>query len=196
MNDQEKILIPPELYNIINEIDDLIYIITDKDNLIDLLIFLKNDENFNCSMLTDLSAIDYLGREKRYEIIYNLLSIKNNKRFIIKIEIDENDSINSIHDIYKAALWYEREVWDMYGIEFINHPDMRRILTDYNFVGYPLRKDFPLTGYSEVRYDNEKKKVIYEPVALMQEYRNFDFSSPWIGPEYIIDENNKSTESK
>ena len=129
----------------------------------------------------DLTAIDYPSRDNRFDIIYILLSMKKNERVIVKTSIKVKDDIESITSIHKAANWYERECYDLFGINFINHPDLRRIMTDYNFEGHPLRKDFPLTGHNEVRYDDLEKKVIYEPVKLTQEYRNFDYMSPWEG---------------
>lgn len=152
-----------------------------KQNSKKLINDLKIDEEFKFTILTDITAVDYPDRDKRFELVYNLLSIYENIRLLIKIEISDNEKIESIIDIFDAASWYEREVWDMFGIVFDGNNDLRRILTDYEFKGHPLRKDFPLTGYEEVRYDNDQKKVIYEPVQLMQDYRNFDFVSPWEG---------------
>lgn len=138
------------------------------------------------NLLTDLTAVDYPENTERFEMIYNLLNIFDNKRIIIKFKVADKKTVDSIADIFSAAIWYEREVWDMFGIEFKNSPDHRRILTDYEFEGHPLRKDFPLTGFKEVRYDEKKQEVIYEPVSLQQEFRNFDFMSPWEGAKYII----------
>ena len=142
---------------------------------------LKEDSNFKFDQLIDLTAIDYPSREKRFDVIYLLLSMTFNQRLLIKTSIDESESIESIISIHRAADWYERECYDLFGIQFLNHPDLRRIMTDYNFEGHPLRKDFPLTGHTEVRYDDLEKKVVYEPVKLTQEYRNFDYMSPWEG---------------
>ena len=157
-----------------------------------LLEDLKTLNNLNFNMLLDITAVDYPQRAKRFEIIYNLLSLKNHLRIRIKIFVNDNEIIPSISKLFKSANWYEREVWDMYGISFNEHPDLRRILTDYGFNGYPLRKDFPLTGHSEVRYSEGKKKVVYEPVKLDQEYRDFDFESPWEGTEYIKKQTKKN----
>lgn len=148
-----------------------------------ILGYLK-EQKFN--LLTDLSAVDYPENHQRFEIIYNLLNIYDNKRIIIKFSVEDQKSIESVADIFSASVWYEREIWDMFGIHFDNSPDLRRILTDYDFEGHPLRKDFPLTGFNEVRYDETQKKVIYEPVTLTQEFRNFDFMSPWEGAKYIL----------
>ena len=156
-----------------------------KENILQIFNELKDNELFNFDQLIDITAIDYPSKEKRFEIIYILLSMKRNKRIILKTSIDENESLDSITQIYKASDWYERECYDLFGVKFNNHPDLRRIMTDYNFEGHPLRKDFPLTGHNEVRYSEDHKKVIYEPVKLEQNYRNFDFESPWEGTEYI-----------
>ena len=155
------------------------------ENILKLFQELKNNELFSFDQLIDITAIDYPSREKRFELVYILLSMKKNKRIILKTAINENDSIDSIIEIFKSSDWYERECYDLFGIKFKNHPDLRRILTDYGFEGHPLRKDFPLTGHSEVRYSEEKKKVINEPVKLEQNYRNFDYESPWEGTKYI-----------
>ncbi len=159
-----------------------LYIFTGKFE--DLHIFIseiKNNHQLKFSILTDLTATDYPDKDHRFELVYNLLSLKNNIRIIIKIPISGNIAVESITNIYSAANWYEREVWDMYGIKFLNHSNLERLLTDYGFEGHPLRKDFPLTGFKEVRYDQTSAKVIYEDVSLPQEYRDFDFMTPWQG---------------
>lgn len=153
--------------------------------------FLKNNENCQFRQLTDIAGADYPERANRFEVIYHFLSFKHNIRIRVKVEISENDSIQSITSIFPSANWFEREAFDMYGIQFKGHPDLRRILTDYGFEGYPLRKDFPLTGNVEVRYSEIEKKVIYEPVKLQQDYREFDIQSPWEGTKYT-DEDSKS----
>ncbi len=158
---------------------------TSVNNIIDVIKFLKLDDKFKFKQLIDIAAIDYPNEEKRFELVYLLLSIENNLRVKISIKFETNEKIPSIVKIFPSANWMEREIFDMYGIKFINHPDLRRILTDYNFKGHPLRKDFPLTGFNEVRYSEKEKKVIYEPVKLEQNYRNFDFSSPWEGTNYL-----------
>ena len=158
---------------------------------------LKEDTNLLFDQLIDVTAIDYPSREKRFDIIYLLISLTLNQRILVKTSIDESTVLESITIIHKAANWYERECYDLFGIQFSNHPDLRRIMTDYNFEGHPLRKDFPLTGHTEVHYDDLEKKVVYEPVKLAQEYRNFDYMSPWegfdnklIGDEKSSEENN------
>nr|AEP43428.1 NADH dehydrogenase subunit 9 [Phytophthora inundata] len=147
--------------------------------LIPILIFLKNHTNSQFKILSEICAVDYINKKKRFEIIYNLLSIRFNSRLKVKITINELQPVDSIINIYKAANWCEREVWDMFGIFFSNHPDLRRILTDYGFEGYPLRKDFPLSGFLEVFYNELKKRVVYEPISLSQQYRLFEFNNPW-----------------
>ncbi len=146
--------------------------------------FLKLDERLRFKQLMDIAAIDYPNEEKRFELVYIFLSIENNIRIKVSTKFEINEKVSSITKIFPSANWMEREVFDMYGIKFVNHPDLRRILTDYNFKGHPLRKDFPLTGFNEVRYSEKEKKVIYEPVKLEQNYRNFDFNSPWEGTKY------------
>ena len=153
----------------------------DKEFVYSFIKVLKEHENLKFKQLIDITAIDYPSREFRFEIVYILLSLSLNQRIVIKTLLKENDSIGSITNLYKSVNWYERECYDLFGIKFINHPDLRRIMTDYNFEGHPLRKDFPLTGHSEVHYNNVEKKVVYKPVELSQEYRNFDYSSPWEG---------------
>ena len=153
----------------------------DLNKIFSLINYLKNDKELLFNQLIDITAVDYPSREHRFDIIYLLLSLKLNKRILIKSFLNENENIESITSIHKSANWYERECYDLFGIKFNNHPDLRRLMTDYNFDGHPLRKDFPLTGHTEVRYDEFEKKVISEPVKLNQEYRNFDYSSPWEG---------------
>ena len=157
----------------------------DKESLLDVVIFLKKNISTKFRQLIDITAVDYIGSENRFKMIYLLLSHEYNLRINIIFSINENEVVNSLTKIFPSANWMEREVFDMYGIKFNDHPDLRRILTDYGFSGHPLRKDFPITGHSEVRYSEEKKKVIHEPVKLEQNYRNFDYSSPWEGTEYI-----------
>ena len=156
------------------------------DKLFETLLLLRNTETLNFSQLTDLTAVDYPDRLQRFELVYQLLSIENNKRVRIICPIDDGQIVPSVTSIYKSAEWPEREVWDMYGLFFSDHPDLRRLLTDYGFEGHPLRKDFPLTGYVEVRYDDIEKRVAYQPVQLTQEYRDFDFLSPWEGDQELI----------
>ena len=160
---------------------DELMVWTEAAALIKVLRFLRDDQNCQFKQLTDITAVDFPDRERRFEIVYNLLSLTHNLRIRIKVPADEDSQVPSATAVFSAALWFEREVWDMYGLFFMDHPDLRRILSDYGFEGHPLRKDFPLTGYVEVRYDEESKRVIYEPVKLVQEYRSFDFMSPWEG---------------
>ena len=171
--------------------NDQIYLNIDTNDITDVILFLKNNENTNFKQLIDITAVDYPESEKRFKLVYLLLSHEFNARILIDCFINENEIPPSLTKIYPAANWMEREVFDMYGISFKDHPDLRRILTDYNFKGYPLRKDFPLTGHTEVRYSEEEKKVIYEPVKLEQNYRNFDYESPWEGTKYIKEQTKK-----
>ena len=169
-----------------------LFIDVDIENLISVILFLKTNDKCRFKQLIDITAVDYPEKEKRFKMVYLLLSHENNFRIINNINIDEKTTVPSITKIFPSANWMEREVFDMYGISFKEHPDLRRILTDYGFEGYPLRKDFPLTGHTEVRYSEDKKKVIYEPVKLDQEYREFDFESPWEGTKYIKQEKEKN----
>ena len=171
--------------------NDQIYLNIDSNDITDVILFLKNNENTNFKQLIDITAVDYPANEKRFKLVYLLLSHEFNVRILIDCFINENEIPPSLTKIYPAANWMEREVFDMYGIQFKDHPDLRRILTDYNFNGYPLRKDFPLTGHKEVRYSEDEKKVIYEPVKLEQNYRNFDYESPWEGTKYIKEQTKK-----
>lgn len=164
-----------------------------KEQLPTVIKFLKDDKEFKFKQLISISGVDYPSKAERFEVIYNLLSHEFNNRIIVKCTVAEGDIVPSITDIYAAASWYERETYDLFGVLFDKHPDLRRILTDYGFEGHPLRKDFPLTGYMEVRYDLEKKKVVYEPVKLSQEFRNFDFASPWEGTQYVLPGDEKAT---
>ena len=162
--------------------------------IVPLLTLLRDSEPYQFVQLVDIAGVDYPEREKRFEVVYQLLSLKHNKRLRIKVMTDAENPVPSVVSVYSAAGWYEREIWDMYGVLFSNHPDLRRILTDYGFDGHPQRKDFPLTGYVELRYDVEQKRVVYEPVKLNQAYRSFDFLSPWEGPgEYVIPGDEKAT---
>ena len=164
---------------------DQINICIEDNNLIEVMIFLKTHSSTKFKQLIDITAVDYPERDKRFKMVYLLLSHEKNSRIKIEFDIKEGDILSSLTSIFPSANWMEREVFDMYGIEFKDHPDLRRILTDYGFKGHPLRKDFPLTGHNEVRYSEEDKKVIYEPVKLEQNYRNFDYESPWEGTKYI-----------
>ena len=159
---------------------------TTGDNLIPLLTFLRDDAKCGFVNLTDICGVDWPQRELRFDVVYHLLSPKKNLRIRVKLATDEDTPVPSACAVYPGADWFERETWDMYGVLFTGHPDLRRILTDYGFEGHPLRKDFPTTGFVEVRYDDAAKRVVYEPVELKQEFRNFDFLSPWEGTEYVL----------
>ena len=171
-----------------------IYVEIDKDDLIDVTLFIKTNKDSKFKQLIDITAVDYPEKNQRFKLVYLFLSHEFNQRMILSYFINENEMISSLTSIFPSANWMEREVFDMYGINFKDHPDLRRILTDYGFEGHPLRKDFPLTGHTEVRYSEDQKKVISEPVKLEQNYRNFDYESPWEGTKYIkeeIDNNDK-----
>ena len=168
-----------------------IYILINCEDLLDVILLLKTNKNIKFKQLIDITAVDYPENQKRFKLVYLLLSHEQNQRIILSYYIDENQQIPSLTKIFPSANWMEREIFDMYGIKFTDHPDLRRILTDYGFEGYPLRKDFPLTGHTEVRYDEDKKKVVYEPVKLEQNYRSFDFESPWEGTKYIKEQTKK-----
>ena len=171
---------------------DQLFIDVDVENITSVILFLKTNDKCKFRQLIDITAADYPGKEKRFKIVYLLLSHENNLRIVINIYIDEKIVVPSITKIFPSANWMEREIFDMYGISYKDHPDLRRILTDYGFEGHPLRKDFPLSGYTEVRYNEDRKKVISEPVKLDQEYRDFDFESPWDGTKYIKTETQKN----
>ena len=152
-----------------------------RESIVKVLTYLRDDQNCQFKQLMDLTAVDFPEREERFEVVYNLLSPKQNQRIRVKVTTDETTPVPTAAPVFSSAIWFEREAWDMYGVFFADHPDLRRILTDYGFDGHPLRKDFPLTGYVEVRYDEDQKRVVYEPVKLTQEFRTFDFVSPWEG---------------
>ena len=164
----------------------------ESDDLLEVILFIKNNNKTKFKQLIDITAVDYPEKERRFKLVYLLLSHEFNSRILIDFSINENEIVSSLTSVFPSSNWMEREVFDMYGIKFKDHPDLRRILTDYDFKGHPLRKDFPLTGHKEVRYSEDDKKVIYEPVKLEQNYRNFDYESPWEGTKYI----NKSTKDK
>ena len=175
---------------------DQIFIDIDIQDLIEVILFIKNNKDTKFRQLIDITTVDYPENSKRFKMIYLFLSHEFNQRILISCLINENEVIPSITKIFPSANWMEREVFDMYGVKFKDHPDLRRILTDYNFEGYPLRKDFPLTGHTEVRYSESEKKVINEPVKLEQNYRNFDYESPWQGTKYIKDQTIKNNDKK
>ena len=162
-----------------------LYLSINSEDLLDVILLLKTNKDTKFKQLIDITAVDYPENQKRFKIVYLLLSHEFNQRILVSYFINENEKISSLVKTFPSANWMEREIFDMYGIKFNDHPDLRRILTDYGFEGFPLRKDFPLTGHNEVRYSEEEKKVIYEPVKLEQNYRNFDYESPWEGTKYI-----------
>lgn len=166
--------------------------VAERANIAEFLTFLRDDARTKCEQLMDVTAVDYPNRVERFEVVYNLLSVTKNHRIRVKASTDEATPVASVDHVYPSANWFEREVWDMYGVFFTNHPDLRRILTDYGFDGHPQRKDFPLTGYVELRYDEDQKRVVYEPVKLQQAYRSFDFLSPWEGPDYGTGDDKKA----
>ena len=174
---------------------DQLVLLVEPDQLPRALTFLRDDSQCLFKQLMDICGTDYPEEERRFEIVYHLLSLKHNQRIRVKVRVVEDAPVPSAIEVYSAAGWYEREVWDMYGVPFSGNPDMRRILTDYGFDGHPLRKDFPLTGYVELRYDEEQKRVVYSPVQLAQEFRNFDFLSPWEGPHYALPGDEKAGKS-
>ena len=165
-------------------------------NITGLVEFLKTDSNCRFSTLVDITAVDHPSRAKRFDVVYHFLSMYQNQRIRLRVAVREDEMVASIVGVHPSANWFEREVYDMFGVIFSGHPDLRRILTDYGFRGYPLRKDFPTTGYTEVRYDEAEKRVVYEPVSLVQEYRQFDFMSPWEGANYILPGDEKQEEAK
>ena len=167
-----------------------------RDHVVRVLAFLRDDPDMMFKQLVDISGVDYPDRAQRFEVVYQLLSFKYNQRLRVKVQTDENTPVPSVTTVFSSAGWFEREVWDMYGVLFSGHPDLRRILTDYGFDGHPQRKDFPLTGYVELRYDVEQKRVVYEPVKLNQAYRSFDYLSPWEGPNYVLPGDEKATGTK
>ena len=175
---------------------DQLYINIDSEDLIDVTLFIKSNENTKFRQLIDITVVDYPEMTQRFKVVYLFLSHEFNQRIILSYFINENEVIPSLTSIYPAANWMEREVFDMYGVKFKDHPDLRRILTDYGFEGHPLRKDFPLTGHTEVRYSEDQKKVISEPVKLEQNYRNFDYESPWEGTKYIKNQTDKENDKK
>jgi NADH-quinone oxidoreductase subunit C len=165
-------------------------------DIVKVVTFLRDDERCRFWSIVDVTAVDWPGREQRFDVVYHFLSPMQNLRIRVKVEVDEATQVPSIIGVFPGADWFERETYDLYGVLFTGHPDMRRLLTDYGFEGHPLRKDFPLTGFVEVRYDDEQKRVVYEPVRLTQEFRNFDFLSPWEGPIYALPGDEKATQGK
>ncbi len=194
LNDLEK-KINSELTTKINSSyikHNQLYFEIDKDDLLDVVLFIKTNNSTKFRQLIDITVVDYPERAKRFKVVYLFLSHEFNQRLILSYFVSENEIISSLTTIFPSANWMEREVFDMYGVNFKDHPDLRRILTDYGFEGHPLRKDFPLTGHIETRYSENKKKVVYEPVKLEQNYRNFDYQSPWEGTKYIKEQADKN----
>jgi NADH-quinone oxidoreductase subunit C len=176
-------------------INDELIIRTRADSIVGVMTFLRDDVNCQFKQLLDVCGVDYPERDERFDVVYNLLSMSNNLRIRVKVAVGEDSPVPSVTSVFSAANWYERETWDLFGIIFSDHPDLRRIMTDYGFEGHPLRKDFPLTGYVEVRYDDEQKRVVYEPVKLTQEFRTFDFLSPWEGVPRLLPGDEKAEEN-
>lgn len=183
--------LPKEVQSVLVEHDELMLLVH-TDGITRVLAFLRDDANCLFKQLVDLCGVDYPEREHRFDVVYNLLSLSHNQRIRVKIQTDEVTPVASVIEVFSSAGWYEREAWDMYGILFADNPDLRRIMTDYGFEGHPLRKDFPLTGYVEVRYDENLKRVVNQPVSLVQDFRNFDFMSPWEGAKYILPGDDKA----
>ena len=194
ISDTKKIIVDKSLGVELIDNDKYLEINTEAEKIFKVIKVLKEDTKLLFDQLIDVTAIDYPSREKRFDMIYLLISLTLNQRILVKTAIDERTVLESISIIHKAANWYERECYDLFGIQFSKHPDLRRIMTDYNFEGHPLRKDFPLTGHMEVRYDDLEKKVVYEPVKLEQEYRDFNYMSPWEGLENKLLGDEKSSE--
>jgi len=165
-----------------------------REAIVRVLTFLRDDPKCLFKLLADLCGVDYPDRSERFDVVYNLLSLRHNQRIRVKLTTDEEQAVPSVTAVFSAAGWFEREAWDLFGIFFSDHPDLRRLLTDYGFEGHPLRKDFPLTGYVEVRYDEDQKRVIYQPVRLKQEFRSFDFLSPWEGMDHVLPGDEKAKE--
>jgi NADH-quinone oxidoreductase subunit C len=161
-------------------------VVVPREHIVRALTYLRDNPQCQFEILIDLCGVDYPARENRFDVVYHLLSVRQNQRLRVKLETDETTPVPSVVGVFPAANWYEREAYDMYGMPFSGHPDLRRLLTDYGFEGHPLRKDFPLSGYVEVRYDDEQKRVVYDKVRLTQEFRNFDFESPWEGVDYVL----------
>jgi NADH-quinone oxidoreductase subunit C len=182
-----------ELFEIVFILDELV-LRTHSQHILKVLTFLRDDSQCQFRCLVDLCGTDYPEREQRFDVVYNLLSMQRNQRIRVKVATDESTPVPSATGVFPSAGWFERETWDMFGVFFSNHPDLRRLLTDYGFEGHPLRKDFPLTGHVEVRYDDEQKRVVYEPVKLIQDFRSFDFLSPWEGARSLLPGDEKANE--
>ncbi|MBL27371.1 MAG: NADH-quinone oxidoreductase subunit C [Rhodospirillaceae bacterium] len=184
--------LPSQLEGGTTEYDELV-VVAQASTIAKTMLFLRDDSECQFKQLIDVCGVDYPSRDPRFDVVYQLLSLRHNQRIRVKVRTDEATPIPSVTGIFSAAGWYEREVWDLYGVYFSDHPDLRRILTDYGFEGHPMRKDFPLTGFVELRYDEEQKRVAYQPVQLTQEFRRFDFLSPWEGARHILPGDEKAT---
>jgi NADH-quinone oxidoreductase subunit C len=185
LGDRIQAHLPDDVRSVQVALDELT-VTVNRPAIVRTLTFLRDDSSCQFKQLMDITAVDYPSREERFEVVYHLLSLKHNQRVRVKVTTDEDTPVPSIIGVYSTANWFEREVWDMFGVFFSDHPDLRRLLTDYGFEGHPLRKDFPLTGYVEMRYDDEQKRVVYEPVRLVQDFRSFDFLSPWEGMTRVM----------
>jgi NADH-quinone oxidoreductase subunit C len=186
----------PEQVGSVDISRDELVIVVRRESIVRVLTFLRDDVNCQFKQLMDVCGVDYPGRPERFEVVYNLLSPTHNRRIRVKVWTDEQSAVPTVTGVFNSAGWWERETYDLYGIWFREHPDLRRILTDYGFEGHPLRKDFPLTGYVEVRYDDELKRIVYEPVKLTQDFRNFDFLSPWEGIQQLLPGDEKAKQNE
>jgi len=194
LGDYIQSALPQAVTDVQQDHDELI-IVSTRAGLVRLVTYLRDDSNCLFKVLIDICGVDYPERVERFDVVYNLLSLRFNQRIRIKVRASEDDLVPSVSGVFSAATWYEREVWDLYGVMFSDHPDLRRLLTDCGFEGHPMRKDFPLTGHVEVRYDEAQKRVVYEPVKLTQAFRSFDFMSPWEGGEYVLPGDEKAENS-
>jgi NADH-quinone oxidoreductase subunit C len=187
--------LPQQVGSVDTSRDELVIVVR-RESIARVLTFLRDDVNCQFKQLMDVCGVDYPGRPERFEVVYNLLSLTHNRRIRVKVWTDEQSAVPTVTGVFNSAGWWERETYDLYGIWFREHPDLRRILTDYGFEGHPLRKDFPLTGYVEVRYDDELKRIVYEPVKLTQDFRNFDFLSPWEGIQQLLPGDEKAKQNE
>ena len=192
VGDHVAAALPEDIVSVAQRLDELT-VVAQAGSIAKVLAFLRDDDQCNFKCLVDVCGVDWPERERRFDVVYNLLSVKLNQRIRVRIETDEHTPVPTATGVFPSAGWYEREAWDLYGIYFADHPDLRRILTDYGFEGHPLRKDFPLTGHVEVRYDDEQKRVVYEPVKLTQDFRRFDFLSPWEGMDRLLPGDEKAS---
>jgi NADH-quinone oxidoreductase subunit C len=186
----------PEQVEAVDIARDELAIVVQREAIVRVLTFLRDDVNCQFKQLMDVCGVDYPGRPERFEVVYNLLSLSHNRRIRVRVRTDEQSAVPTVTGVFSSAGWWEREAYDLFGIWFRDHPDLRRILSDYGFEGYPLRKDFPLTGYVEVRYDDEQKRIVYEPVKLTQDFRNFDFLSPWEGIQQLLPGDEKAKQNE